>query len=88
MEALKKGQYAMTYVGEMTIDVQANARFQQVTDKGGNPSYQTEMQLTNNPIVVIDATYGGNVSRVVNHSCDPYLFLRKVYNRGTLYPNA
>jgi len=86
-EALRKGQYAMTYVGEIMNEAQANARFQEVSDKGGNPNYQTEVQITSSSTITIDANYGGNVSRLINHSCDPCLVLKKVYC-GMVYPKA
>jgi 3-oxoacyl-(acyl-carrier-protein) synthase len=86
-EALRKGQYAMTYVGEIMNEAQANARFQEVSDKGGNPNYQTEVQITSSSTITIDANYGGNVSRLINHSCDGNLFLKKIWC-GLTFPKA
>lgn len=87
-EALRKGQYAMSYLGEILNEAQANARFQEISDRGGNPNYQTEVQVTSSSTgIVIDANYGGNVSRLINHSCDPNLALKKV-SCGMLYPRV
>lgn len=52
------------------------------------PHPAVEVELEGRKIMVIDATFAGNASRLINHSCEPNAILKKVHQRGKFYPAA
>ena len=63
---LKAGNFVMEYIGEVLDYRQFKKRSKKLDD---GPAHYYFMALTGDE--VIDATYKGNVSRFINHSCDP-----------------
>ncbi|CAG0890824.1 unnamed protein product [Cyprideis torosa] len=67
MLMIEWGTFIMEYVGELLNERQFKTRVKDAAKKGHEHFYF--MALTNDAI--IDATYKGNVSRFINHSCEP-----------------
>ena len=64
---IRKGQRVIEYVGELITEKESDRRY---PDDAKVKRHHTFLfQLDNG--MVIDATYGGNESRYINHSCDP-----------------
>lgn len=63
---IKKGEKVIEYVGERITHAQADLRY----DDESMDEHHTFL-FTISSRTVIDATYDGNESRFINHSCDP-----------------
>lgn len=63
---IKKGEKLIEYVGERITHAQADLRYDDETMDEHHTFLFTISSRT-----VIDATYDGNDSRFINHSCDP-----------------
>lgn len=63
---IKSGEQIIEYVGERVTHAQANLRYDDET----MDEHHTFL-FTISSRMVIDATYDGNESRFINHSCDP-----------------
>lgn len=63
---IKKGERLIEYVGERITHEQADLRY----DDESMDEHHTFL-FTISSRTVIDATYDGNESRFINHSCDP-----------------
>ncbi len=86
---IRKGQRIIEYVGEIITEKESERRY----PDGKNDNHHTFLfELDDNK--VIDASYGGNESRFINHSCDPnceaideegriFIFARRNIQPGT-----
>ncbi|XP_055686926.1 histone-lysine N-methyltransferase NSD2-like [Lutzomyia longipalpis] len=66
-EELHEGDFVIEYVGEILNSQQVEQRIKHKQETRNNVYYF--LTLTNN--LTIDAEHKGNVSRFINHSCDP-----------------
>jgi SET domain-containing protein len=64
---IRKGQEVIEYVGELITEKESDRRY---PDDDRVKQHHTFLFALENGMV-IDATYGGNISRYINHSCDP-----------------
>lgn len=71
------GTFIMEYVGEVLDYKQFKARTKKYARE--NATHHYFMAL--NADEVIDATQKGNVSRFINHSCDPNAETQKVFTQ-------
>jgi len=70
MEIIERGTFVCEYVGEIISESDAEMRGKEYDAQG--LSYLWTQKTDHAP--TIDATRMGNISRFVNHSCDPNLF--------------
>lgn len=68
------GQFVMEYVGEVLDYKTFKSRTKQYAKSGESHFYFMAL----NADEVIDASYKGNISRFINHSCDPNCETQKV----------
>ncbi|MCD7459844.1 hypothetical protein HAX54_042115 [Datura stramonium] len=66
-EDIKRKEFIIEYVGEVIDDKTCEERLWKMKDSGETNFYLCEI----NRDMVIDATYKGNKSRYINHSCCP-----------------
>ncbi|KAG9458012.1 hypothetical protein H6P81_002520 [Aristolochia fimbriata] len=72
-EDIKKGEFVIEYVGEVIDDKTCEERLWNMKHRGETNFYLCEI----NRDMVIDATYKGNKSRYINHSCQPNTEMQK-----------
>ncbi|CAK8564538.1 unnamed protein product [Lathyrus sativus] len=72
-EDIKLGEFVIEYVGEIIDDKTCEQRLWNMKDRGETNFYLCEI----NRDMVIDATYKGNKSRYINHSCCPNTEMQK-----------
>ncbi|XP_078154031.1 histone-lysine N-methyltransferase ASHH3-like [Carex rostrata] len=72
-EDIKQGEFVVEYVGEVIDDKACEERLWKMKRRGASNFYLCEV----NSNMVIDATYKGNKSRFINHSCDPNTEMQK-----------
>ncbi|PSS35776.1 Histone-lysine N-methyltransferase [Actinidia chinensis var. chinensis] len=72
-EDIKKGEFVIEYVGEVIDDKTCEERLWKMKHRGETNFYLCEI----NRDMVIDATYKGNKSRYINHSCCPNTEMQK-----------
>ncbi|KAL2458221.1 Histone-lysine N-methyltransferase ASHR3 [Abeliophyllum distichum] len=72
-ESIKKGDFVIEYVGEVIDDALCEQRLWEMKDQGVQNFYMCEIRKN----FVIDATFKGNSSRFLNHSCAPNCKLEK-----------
>ncbi|KAK8520477.1 hypothetical protein V6N12_004414 [Hibiscus sabdariffa] len=72
-EPIKKGDFVIEYIGEVIDDAQCEKRLWDMKYKGVKNFYMCEIRKD----FTIDATFKGNTSRFLNHSCDPNCVLEK-----------
>uniref|UniRef100_A0A162AA92 Histone-lysine N-methyltransferase n=1 Tax=Daucus carota subsp. sativus TaxID=79200 RepID=A0A162AA92_DAUCS len=72
-ESINKGDFVIEYVGEVIDDAMCEQRFWDMKHMGTQNFYVCEVQRN----FTIDATFKGNSSRFLNHSCDPNCNLEK-----------
>ncbi|KAH3751882.1 hypothetical protein DPMN_186487 [Dreissena polymorpha] len=80
VEDLQPGQFVMEYVGEVLDYPMFKKRSKQYSRAGQQHFYFMAI----NPEEIIDATYKGNISRFINHSCDPNCETQKWTVNGVL----
>ncbi|CAL5020960.1 unnamed protein product [Urochloa decumbens] len=73
LEPLEKGDFVIEYVGEVIDDVICEKRLWDIRKREDKNFYMCEISKD----FTIDATFKGNVSRFLNHSCDPNCKLEK-----------
>lgn len=66
-EWIRDGTRLIEYTGERITEEEADARYEDEDES--RPHHTFLFSLDNGQVV--DAAYGGNVSRWINHSCDP-----------------
>ncbi|XP_027181736.1 histone-lysine N-methyltransferase ASHH3 [Coffea eugenioides] len=72
-EDIKQGEFVIEYVGEVIDDKTCEDRLWKMKHSGETNFYLCEI----NRDMVIDATYKGNKSRYINHSCCPNTEMQK-----------
>ncbi|XP_057967904.1 histone-lysine N-methyltransferase ASHR3 isoform X2 [Malania oleifera] len=72
-EFINKGDFIIEYIGEVIDDALCERRLWDMKDKGVQNFYMCEIRKN----FTIDATFKGNSSRFLNHSCDPNCKLEK-----------
>ncbi|XP_010432931.1 PREDICTED: histone-lysine N-methyltransferase ASHR3 isoform X3 [Camelina sativa] len=72
-EPINKEEFIIEYIGEVISDAQCEQRLWDMKNKGINEFYMCEIHKD----FTIDATFKGNTSRFLNHSCDPNCVLEK-----------
>ncbi|XP_010251460.1 PREDICTED: histone-lysine N-methyltransferase ASHH3 isoform X3 [Nelumbo nucifera] len=72
-EDIKQGEFVIEYVGEVIDDKTCEERLWKMKHRGETNFYLCEI----NRDMVIDATYKGNKSRYINHSCRPNTEMQK-----------
>ncbi|CAH9086482.1 unnamed protein product [Cuscuta epithymum] len=72
-EAIKKGDFIIEYIGEVIDDAMCEKRLWEMKYKREKNFYMCELWKD----FTIDATFKGNFSRFLNHSCDPNCKLEK-----------
>ncbi|KAJ8755146.1 hypothetical protein K2173_018944 [Erythroxylum novogranatense] len=72
-EDIKQGEFVIEYVGEVIDDKTCEERLWNMKHRGETNFYLCEI----NRDMVIDATYKGNKSRYINHSCSPNTEMQK-----------
>jgi len=75
------GQRIIEYTGERITNAEADRRYPFDESKP-----QHTFLFSVNSRTIIDAAYGGNVARFINHSCDPNC--ESVIERGHVYIHA
>lgn len=73
VEPINKGDFIIEYTGEVIDDALCEQRLWDLKYKGVNDFYMCEIGKD----FTIDATFKGNLSRFLNHSCDPNCILEK-----------
>ncbi|XP_019414209.1 PREDICTED: histone-lysine N-methyltransferase ASHR3 [Lupinus angustifolius] len=73
VEAVDKGGFIIEYIGEVIDDALCEKRLWDMKDKNVQNFYMCEIRKD----FTIDATFKGNTSRFLNHSCDPNCVLEK-----------
>ncbi|MCO5578061.1 hypothetical protein L7F22_031899 [Adiantum nelumboides] len=72
-ERIKAGDFLIEYVGEVIDDKACEERLWGIKERCESNFYMCEI----NREMVIDATFKGNISRFINHSCCPNTQLQK-----------
>ncbi|KAL6838956.1 hypothetical protein ACP4OV_031183 [Aristida adscensionis] len=72
-DEIKKGEFIIEYVGEVIDDKACEERLWKTRRYGGTNFYLCEVKSN----MVIDATNKGNMSRYINHSCEPNSEMQK-----------
>ncbi|XP_078282522.1 histone-lysine N-methyltransferase EHMT1-like isoform X5 [Rhinoraja longicauda] len=71
MQDIPKGNFICEYVGELITDSEADVR--------EDDSYLFDLDNKEGAVYCIDARYYGNISRFVNHLCEPNLIPVRVF---------
>ncbi|XP_010438120.1 PREDICTED: histone-lysine N-methyltransferase ASHR3-like isoform X2 [Camelina sativa] len=79
-EPINKEDFIIEYIGEVISDAQCEQRLWDMKNKGINEFYMCEIHKD----FTIDATFKGNTSRFLNHSCDPNCVLEKWQVEGEI----
>ncbi|KAM0870563.1 hypothetical protein ACQ4PT_039935 [Festuca glaucescens] len=80
LEPLEKGDFIIEYVGEVINDATCEQRLWEMKRRGDKNFYMCEISKD----CTIDATFKGNTSRFLNHSCDPNCKLEKWQVEGEI----
>ncbi|XP_010914045.1 histone-lysine N-methyltransferase ASHR3 isoform X1 [Elaeis guineensis] len=73
LEAMEKGDFVIEYIGEVIDDALCEQRLWDMKHRGDRNFYMCEIRKD----FTIDATFKGNASRFLNHSCNPNCKLEK-----------
>ncbi|XP_010548495.1 PREDICTED: histone-lysine N-methyltransferase ASHR3 [Tarenaya hassleriana] len=79
-ETINKDDFIIEYIGEVISDAQCEQRLWDMKHKGMKDFYMCEIQKD----FTIDATFKGNASRFLNHSCVPNCVLEKWQVEGEI----
>ncbi|GBG86447.1 hypothetical protein CBR_g41442 [Chara braunii] len=79
-ENIRAGDFIIEYVGEVIDDEICEKRLWAMKARGETNFYLCEISKD----MVVDATFKGNISRFINHSCDPNCELQKWEMEGSL----
>ncbi|KAJ7955686.1 Histone-lysine N-methyltransferase [Quillaja saponaria] len=72
-ESISRGEFLIEYIGEVIDDALCEQRLWDMKYRGVNNFYMCEIRKD----FTIDATFKGNASRFLNHSCEPNCILEK-----------
>ncbi|TVU49513.1 hypothetical protein EJB05_00826, partial [Eragrostis curvula] len=72
-DEIKKGEFVIEYVGEVIDDRTCEQRLWKMRRQGHTNFYLCEVSSN----MIIDATNKGNMSRFINHSCEPNTEMQK-----------
>nr|CAD1825032.1 unnamed protein product [Ananas comosus var. bracteatus] len=73
LESIDKGDFVIEYIGEVIDDATCEQRLWDMKFRGDQKFYMCEISKD----FTIDATFKGNASRFLNHSCNPNCKLEK-----------
>ncbi|XP_042433222.1 histone-lysine N-methyltransferase ASHR3-like [Zingiber officinale] len=73
LEVMEKGDFIIEYIGEVIDDALCEKRLWDMKHRGDQNFYMCELHKD----FTIDATFKGNTSRFLNHSCHPNCKLEK-----------
>ena len=79
MENIKAGSFVVDYVGEVITSDEAEKRGRKYDAEGRTYLFDLDFNSMEETIYTVDATLFGNLSRFINHSCDPNLNIFSVY---------
>jgi len=79
MEPIKAGSFVVEYVGEMITSEEAEVRGKKYDAEGRTYLFDLDFNLGEENLYTVDAAFCGNLSRFINHSCDPNLNIFSVY---------
>ncbi|CAH8308375.1 unnamed protein product [Eruca vesicaria subsp. sativa] len=79
-EDINAGEFIIEYVGEVINKKICEERLREMNHKEETNFYLCQV----NSNMVIDATYKGNKSRYINHSCNPNAKMQKWVNDGEI----
>uniref|UniRef100_A0A3Q3WUX9 SET domain-containing protein n=1 Tax=Mola mola TaxID=94237 RepID=A0A3Q3WUX9_MOLML len=71
LQDIPQGSFICEYVGELISDAEADVR--------EDDSYLFDLDNKDGEVYCIDARYYGNISRFINHLCDPNLIPVRVF---------
>ncbi|KAM9437647.1 histone-lysine N-methyltransferase EHMT1 isoform 3-T3 [Salvelinus alpinus] len=71
LQEIPRGTFVCEYVGEIISDAEADVR--------ENDSYLFNLDSKEGDVYCIDARFYGNISRFINHVCEPNLFPCRVF---------
>uniref|UniRef100_A0A8C8G8B1 Euchromatic histone-lysine N-methyltransferase 1b n=1 Tax=Oncorhynchus tshawytscha TaxID=74940 RepID=A0A8C8G8B1_ONCTS len=71
LQEIPQGTFVCAYVGEIISDAEADVR--------ENDSYLFNLDSKEGDVYCIDARFYGNISRFINHMCEPNLFPCRVF---------
>lgn len=83
--SIAKGAYICEYVGEVITNEEGDKRGKQYDIEGRTYLFDLDFNEENNKYVVDAANYG-NVSRFLNHSCDPNGIVTQYFLFGIFFP--
>jgi len=79
LETIKTGSFVVEYVGEMITSEEAEERGKKYDAEGRTYLFDLDFNSQDQNPYTCDAAFYGNVSRFINHSCDPNLNIFNVY---------
>ena len=79
MENIKAGTFVVEYVGEVITGDVAEERGKKYDAEGRTYLFDLDFNPGEENIYTVDATFYGNLSRFINHSCDPNLSIFSVF---------
>ena len=79
MENIKAGAFVVEYVGEVITSNVAEERGKKYDAEGRTYLFDLDFNLDEENIYTVDAAIYGNLSRFINHSCDPNLSIFSVF---------
>ena len=79
MENIKAGSFVVEYVGEVITSDVAEERGKKYDAEGRTYLFDLDFNLGEENIYTVDAAFYGNLSRFINHSCDPNLSIFSVF---------
>ncbi|KAJ1921058.1 translation initiation factor activity protein [Mycoemilia scoparia] len=81
MTLIKKGQFICEYVGEIITYIEAEHRLSSEVELGTSYLFDLDSEVQEHEFsdFTIDARHYGNISRFINHSCEPNIEIRAVF---------
>jgi len=79
LDAIQKGQIVLQYVGEVITLEEFHERENDQERKGKMYGLELQKEEKDDNTYCIDSGYVGNHARFINHSCDPNLYIQRIY---------